>query len=124
MTIAQVAKRYELTPDTLRYYERVGLLPSVRRTASGIRDYTEDDCNWVSFIKCMRSAGVSVEALAEYVRLFRLGPETVAARKELLLAQRAEIAARIAELTEVLRRLDVKLDGYEDTVLKCEEGLK
>lgn len=124
MTIAQVAKRYELTTDTLRYYERVGLLPSVQRTASGIRDYTEDDCNWVGFIKCMRSAGVSVETLAEYVRLFRQGPETAAARKELLLAQRAEIAARIAELTEVLHRLDVKLDGYEETVLKCEEGLK
>lgn len=124
MTIAAVSKQYGLTPDTLRYYERIGLLPNVRRTAGGIRDYTEDDCRWVEYIKCMRSAGVSVETLIEYVALFRRGNETIPARKKLLLEQRAQIVAKIEELNGVLAKLDWKLDGYEERMLRCEENLK
>ena len=124
MTIAEVAKEYGLTPDTLRYYERLGLLPPIPRTAGGIRDYGENERNWVGYIKCMRSAGVSVETLAEYVALFREGPQTIPARKNLLLEQREQIVARIAELNEVLAKLDWKLDGYEERMLKCEEKLK
>ncbi len=124
MTIAEVAKKYGLTPDTLRYYERIGLLPNVARTAGGIRDYSEEDCRWVEYIKCMRSAGVSVETLVEYVTLFHQGKETIPARKKLLLEQREQIAARIQELNDILARLDWKLDGYEERMLKCEENLK
>jgi DNA-binding transcriptional MerR regulator len=124
MTITQVSKKYDLTPDTLRYYERVGLLPQIGRTPGGVRDYSESDCRWVEYIKCMRSAGVSVETLIEYVRLFHLGAQTIPARKKLLLAQRAQIEAKIAELNAVLAKLDWKLDGYEERMLKCEEGLK
>ena len=75
MTIAQVSQKYGVSADTLRYYERIGLLPPVGRTKSGIRDYTEEDCNWVNFIKCMRSAGLPVETLIEYVGLFGQGDE-------------------------------------------------
>lgn len=121
MTIAELAKKYGLTADTLRYYERVGLLPDVRRTPGGIRDYSEEDCRWVEYIKCMRSAGISVETLIEYVRLFHLGAETIAARKKLLLEQREQIVARINEMNEVLAKLDWKLDGYEERMLKFEE---
>lgn len=124
MTIAEVAKKYELTPDTLRYYERIGLLPDVARTAGGIRDYSEQDCRWVEYIKCMRSAGISIETLVEYVTLFHQGTDTIQARKKLLLEQREQIVARIAELNSVLARLDWKLDGYEERMLKCEETLK
>lgn len=121
MTIAEVAKKYGLTADTLRYYERVGLLPDVRRTPGGVRDYSEEDCRWVEYIKCMRSAGISVETLIEYVKLFHQGAETIAARKKLLLEQRELIVARINELNDVLAKLDWKLDGYEDRMLKFEE---
>lgn len=89
MTIAEVSKKYELTADTLRYYERIGLLPPVGRNKSGIRDYTEEDCNWVGFIKCMRNAGISIETLIEYVSLFQKGEGTIPARKNLLIEQRA-----------------------------------
>lgn len=121
MTIAEVSKKYDITPDTLRYYERVGLLPKIQRTSGGIRDYSQEDCNWVEYIKCMRSAGVSVETLIEYVALFHQGAQTIAVRKKLLLEQREQIAAKIAELNEVLARLDWKLDGYEDRMLKYEQ---
>lgn len=81
MTIAEVSSQYGLSPDTLRYYERIGLIPPVRRTAGGIRDYSENDCMWVSFAKCMRGAGLQVEALIEYVSLFQKGDATIEARK-------------------------------------------
>lgn len=113
MTIAQVSRRCGVSADTLRYYERMGLLPAIARTPGGIRDYSEDDCSWVDYIKCMRTAGVSVETLAEYVALYRQGDETIAARKQLLLRQRDEIAARIEALTDTLHRLDRKLEDYE-----------
>lgn len=114
MTIAEVSKQYELTPDTLRYYERIGLIPPVHRNSSGNRDYTEDDCRWVSFIKCMRSAGLSIEVLMEYVTLFRQGDETREVRKELLEAQRRELIKRIEELQDTLAVLDRKIAGYEN----------
>ena len=85
MTIAEVSRAYGLTADTLRYYERVGLLPHVHRNQSGIRDYTEQDCGWVEFIKCMRGAGIQVEALIEYVELFQQGASTQEARKQILI---------------------------------------
>ncbi len=124
MTIAQVAEKYGLTPDTLRYYERIGLLPEVPRTPGGMRDYGENDCRWVEYIKCMRGAGISIETLVEYVRLFHEGDGTIPARKKLLQEQRAQIAARIGELQDVLARLDWKLDGYEEHMRSCENRLK
>ena len=121
MTIAEVSKKYGLSADTLRYYERIGLLPNVQRTSGGIRNYSEEDCNWVEYIKCMRSAGVSVETLIEYVKLFHEGPETIQSRKSLLIEQREQIAAKIEELNTVLNRLDVKIEGYENHMIKYEE---
>ena len=69
MTISEVSKKFDLTADTLRYYERVGVIPPVRRTKSGVRDYSEEDCGWVELAGCMRGAGLPLPALAEYVRL-------------------------------------------------------
>lgn len=123
MTIAEVAARFDLSADTLRYYERIGLIPPVTRTASGLRDYREGDLRWVEFIRCMRSAGVSIEALVEYVALFQRGRESIQARKALLIEQRRQIADRIGELQAALARLDRKLDGYEERMLKIEENL-
>ena len=124
MTIAQVSQKYGISADTLRYYERIGLLPPVGRTKSGIRDYTEEDCNWVNFIKCMRSAGLPVETLIEYVGLFGQGYQTIPARKELQMEQRRQLAARIGEMQAVLDRLDKKIEGYESHLLKAERSLK
>ncbi|BCN29235.1 MerR family transcriptional regulator [Anaeromicropila herbilytica] len=124
MTIAEVGKKYDLTADTLRYYERIGLIPPVSRNSSGNRDYTEEDCRWVYFIKCMRRSGLSIEVLIEYVRLFQQGNNTIDARKELLCEQRRQIADKIEELMNTLKYLDNKIDGYEERMLKLEENLK
>ena len=77
MKIAEVSERYDLSVDTLRYYERVGLLPPVNRSESGIRDYKEMDVRRVEFIKCMRSAGLPIEVLIEYVGLIQRGDHTI-----------------------------------------------
>lgn len=124
MTISEVSLKYEMPIDTLRYYERIGLIPAVNRNASGIRDYTEEDCNWVHFIKCMRGAGLSIEILVEYVTLFQQGNSTIKARKELLVEQRKLLSSKIGEMQETLARLDKKIDGYEARVLKKEEELR
>ncbi len=123
MTITEVADKFGLSADTLRYYERIGLVPKVTRTNGGIRDYTEEDLRWVEFIKCMRSAGVSIETLVEYVALFARGKVSIQARKALLIEQRHQIADRIEELQAALNRLDRKLDGYEERMSKIEENL-
>lgn len=124
MTITEVSKKYGLSTDTLRYYERIGLIPPVTRNSSGNRDYTENDCKWVKFIKCLRSAGLSIEILSEYVELFQKGNDTISERKELLFEQRNQIAEKINELQETLSFLDQKIDGYEERMLKFEEELK
>ena len=73
MTIKEVCEKYGITADTLRYYEKVGVIPTVGRTKGGKRDYSEQDIAWVENAICMRNAGLPVEMLIEYVRLFQEG---------------------------------------------------
>ena len=123
MTIAEVSKKMDISPDTLRYYERIGLIPPVPRTKSGIRDYDEASCGWVELMKCMRAAGVQIEALIEYVALFQQGDETLDARKNLLLEQREQLTARMAEMQASLDRLNLKIENYEQVLVKKERQL-
>lgn len=123
MTIAEVSRRYELSADTLRYYERIGLLPPVPRNKSGVRDYDEESCRWIELMKCMRSAGVRIEALIEYVALFRQGDETLEQRKALLIEQREELAARMEDMQRSLDRLDQKISLYEQGLMTEERHL-
>ena len=124
MTIAEVSRKFDLTPDTLRYYERIGLIPGVNRKSSGIRDYTEEDCRWVEFIKCMRNAGLPIEVLIEYVTLFKQGDATFDARKALLVEQRSQLVARIDDMQKTLGRLNCKIERYEQMVMPAENELK
>jgi len=124
MTITEVSKKFGLSPDTLRYYERIGLIPRVHRNESGIRDYTEEDCRWIDFIKCMRDAGVQIEALIEYVALFQQGDATVEARKQILIEQREQLIARIEEMQKALERLNYKIEQYETKVVPAQNKLK
>ena len=124
MTITEVAKLYDLSADTLRYYERIGIIPSVNRNTNGIRNYNEHDCGWVSFAKCMRNAGLPVEVLIEYVTLFQQGDATTEARKEILIEQRDKLVERIADMQETLDRLNYKIENYETGIRKAEANLK
>ena len=123
MTIAEVSKLFGLSADTLRYYERIGLIPDVNRNKSGIRDYTEENCRWVEFIKCMRSAGLQIEALIEYVTLFQQGDTSIEARKQLLLEQRRQLVEKMEDMQKTLDRLNDKIERYEQSVMRAEKGL-
>ena len=116
MTIAEVSRQYDLSADTLRYYERVGMIPPVHRTEGGLRDYTEADCGWVALAKCMRGAGLPVEVMIEYVRLTREGDGTIAARRQLLLAQRERLQKQRETIRSTLDRLDQKIARYDEAM--------
>ena len=123
MKIAEVSEQYGLSSDTLRYYERVGLIPPVQRNESGIRDYSELDLRRVEFIKCMRRAGLPIDVLIDYVGLVQEGDKTIEARKEILKEQRELLAARMREMQNTLDILDHKIDVYEQAVLTKEKQM-
>lgn len=113
MTISEVSKKYGISQDTLRYYERIGVIPPVHRTGSGLRDYTEEDCGWVELAGCMRSAGLPLEALTEYVRLCREGDSTIPDRRKLLLEQKDILARQLKAVQEMMERLEYKISCYD-----------
>ncbi|MCM3791542.1 MerR family transcriptional regulator [Domibacillus indicus] len=124
MNIAQVAKQFDLTAATLRYYERIGLIPPVKRKENGIRNYSEEDIKWIEFAKCMRNAGLSIESLIEYTSLFAEGDKTLKARKNILVEERQRLAAKLLEVEETVKRLDKKIEYYDGLLLKKEEEMK
>lgn len=124
MTIAEVSRMFEISVDTLRYYERIGQLPAVPRTPDGIRDYGEKDLGWIAFIKCMRSAGLPTEALIEYVELFQQGDASTQARLDILKEQRTLLKKRVLEMQATLKRLYTKIEGYEDGLARAEKKLR
>jgi DNA-binding transcriptional MerR regulator len=73
MTIDEVSKKIDLSQDTLLYYERIGLIPGVKRGRREKREYTEEDCKWIEFILGMRISGVPIEVLVEYITLIEQG---------------------------------------------------
>ena len=124
MTIAEVSKKFDISADTLRYYERIGLIPPVPRTKGGLRDYDEESCGWIELMKCMRAAGVQIEALIEYVDLFQQGDDTLDARKALLIEQREQLLVRMADMQRSLDRLNMKIERYEQGLMTKEQQLR
>ncbi len=116
MTIKEVSEKYGLSQDTLRYYEKIGVIPPVTRTSGGIRNYTEQDIGWVENAVCMRNAGLPVEVIAEYCRLFSMGDSTIGARLELLTEQRKKLIEQKEQLEAEISRLDYKIGRYEIAV--------
>ena len=102
------------SPDTLRYYEKIGLIRNVPRDKNGIRDYTEDNCNTIAFIKCMRAASVSIDGLSRYMELFQQGDSTRAARRQILIDERHSLESRMEDIQEALRHLNWKIRMYDE----------
>jgi len=116
MTIKEVSQKYGISQDTLRYYERVGMIPPVTRTSGGIRDYKEKDLNWVELAICMRSAGLPVEIMIKYVRLYIQGDTTISARLQLLIDQKEVLLKQRKQIDDTLDRLNYKIARYEIAV--------
>ena len=123
MKISEVSEQCDISADTLRYYERIGLLPTVSRSDNGIRDYSDLDVRRVEFIKCMRSAGLPVEVLIEYYGLVQQGDETIEDRKQILVEQRVQIATKMDEMQKTLDLLDYKIRFYDNALVEKENEL-
>ena len=116
MTIKEVAEKYDISADTLRYYERVGMIPKVTRRPNGIRDYQESDLGWVELAICMRSSGPPIEVMIEYVKLYKEGDNTIPARLELLQEQMNALKEQKAQIESTVERLAYKISKYEEAM--------
>ena len=116
MTIAEVGKKYNLTPDTIRYYEKEGLIPKVPRNKSGIRNFNEESCRWIEFVKCMRNAGLSIEVLSKYVNLMKQGHDTVKERRQLMIDQREILLKKQKDINATIDRINHKIELYDEIV--------
>jgi DNA-binding transcriptional MerR regulator len=113
--ISDFAAHSGLTPDTVRYYERIGLLPRSVRDAGGRRSYGLADIGWASFLRKLQAMGMPMRDRLKYSRLRTEGPATTVARREMLEAHRAGLAARVTELTGLIATLDEKIELYRAT---------
>ncbi len=113
MTIKEVAEKFDMTNDTLRYYEKIGLIGPVKKNSSGIRDYSKNDLKRIEFIKCMRSAGISIEVLKKYVDLYDKGESTKDIRQQLLEKEKEKLEEKIKTMTEALDKLKYKIELYK-----------
>lgn len=116
MTIKEVSEKFNITQDTLRYYEKIGMIPPVNRKANGIRNYNEEDLNWVYLAKCMRGAGLPVEVMIRYVKLFREGDSTIVERLQLLIEQRQQLLEQREKIDEMVGKLTYKIGVYEERI--------
>ena len=117
MTIKDVAAKFSLTNDTLRYYEKVGLIGPIKKNKSGIRDYQEEDLKRIEFIKCMRSAGIPIEILKKYIDLYNLGDSTKKERQKLLEEEKLKLETRIKSMQDTLDKLSYKIELYKTNKL-------
>ena len=116
MKIAEVSEKYGIPQDTLRYYEREGVIPEIKRGNGNIRDYTEDDCKEIAFAQCLKSAGFTVEEIVEYRNLSKRGDETIPDRLALMQRKREDLLQQREALDKALKLLDHKVFCYERAV--------
>ena len=122
MTIKEVGEKYGISQDTLRYYEKVGIIRPVTRK-NGIRQYGEQELANIEFVVCMRSAGLPIDVLVEYIKLFDQGEKTEAARRQLLINEREKLKAKIADMNAALEKLNYKIDVYYKEIVEKEKSL-
>lgn len=124
MNIKKAAEMFDLSVDTLRYYERVGVIPPIHRNKSGYRDYTTNDLNWIYLAKSLRNAGLSVESLIEFAHLAQLREtENVEeAQKQILVDQLEELDKKLSEMREVRDLLVYKIETYDYHIAKFKTG--
>jgi DNA-binding transcriptional MerR regulator len=111
-TIGECARRSGFTMDTLRYYERIGLIDDVRRTATGQRRFTDGDLEWLGTLKCLRDTGMPVEQMARFAALVREGDHTIPERIRLLEAHRVAVDASLADLAAKRDYISGKIEYY------------
>lgn len=116
MTIKEVSEVLNISQDTLRYYEKIGVIPVVKRTTGGIRNYQEEDIGWIQLVTCMRNAGLPIKVMIDYLNLYQQGDSTIQARYNLLTEQREKLLEQRKQIDETLEKLNYKIARYEVAV--------
>lgn len=125
MNIKKVSEQLGISSDTIRYYERIGLVPPISRDKNGVRNFTDIDIQRLDFIKCMRHAGLSIENLHEYMHLYSSNDDrTIPARKKILEEEAEKLDERIANLQETRAYLQHKIDVYDSQLTQATDDLK
>ena len=114
MTINEVSKKLNITPDTLRFYEKSGLIGPIQRNKNGYRNYQENDLKRIEFVKCMRNAELSIDVLRQYIKLYDEGEKTKDKRKDLLIEQKRLLDDKIKTMQKASERLDYKITLYNE----------
>ncbi|GAA5394686.1 MerR family transcriptional regulator [Streptococcus uberis] len=123
MNIRKVSELTGVSADTIRYYERIGLIPPVTRNQSGVRNFSDRDISVLEFVRYFRGAGVSVESLIDYIGLVEQGDSTIGARLAILQEEREKLEERVSKLQAALDRLNHKIDNYQNKVVPREHQL-
>lgn len=124
MNISKVAEEMNISPSTIRYYEKIDLIPPITRNEVGVRIFNEEDLKWIDFVKCMRTAGLSISVLKKYTELVREGDTTLEQRKEILVEERDKLKKIKEDMDIVLERLNYKITGYEGKLLQKERQMQ
>lgn len=122
MNIGEISKQFDISCDTLRYYEKIGLIGPIMKNTSGIRDYKQEDIKQLEFVKCMRNANISIEALLRYLTLYKQGDSTIEERKTILISELQKVNNEIKKLKQAKEKLEYKINLYDQQLL--EMGLK
>lgn len=123
MNIKKVSELTGVSADTIRYYERIGLIPPVTRNQSGVRNFSDRDISVLEFVRYFRGAGVSVESLIDYIGLVEQGDRTIGSRLAILQEEREKLEERVSKLQAALDRLNHKIDNYQNKVVPREHQL-
>lgn len=115
-TIAQTAAKTGISVHTLRYYDKEGLLPYVKRDENKNRKFSEEDFEWLSFILCLKNTGMSIKEINDYIKLCEEGDSTLQQRLLVFRQQKEAINQRIAELEEYKKTIDYKIGFYEKEI--------
>ncbi|MFD1671687.1 MerR family transcriptional regulator [Agrilactobacillus yilanensis] len=122
LSIQEVSQKYAIKTDTIRYYERIGLMPPVPRKANGNRYFDEALQGWLEMLVCLRRSGISIEALHDYTEMVQAGDKTLMARQNLLEAQRTLLLEKQADLERSLKRLDHKISLYKSGEIRANKS--
>lgn len=122
-TITQASKRTGLTVHTLRFYEKEGLLPYVERDSAGNRIYQESDFRWLDLIICLKSSGMPIKKIKDYVLWSIEGDATLDIRLEMMRSHKNTILEKISELEKYIKQIDYKIEYYEASVRAGTESI-
>lgn len=112
-SISQVAEKFNLTPHTIRYYDKEGLLPFIDRTKAGNREFSDSDLDWLKLICCLKNTGMPIKQIKQYIQWCLQGDDTLEIRRQMFLDHRKEVLKQMEDLKENLKTIDYKLSLYD-----------